>query len=394
MMAPLRPCRGMRGPALLVQLGMLILSQGMAVASGSAVSAENAQALTEGDITQGLRLETHRGSDDISDQMLQDHARELARTIRESHPPAPGSPFQSADEAASHNLPIQGIAHDLASNIEDNYFKGRYNRSRARLPDNVETWRSRPDIANPGADLANFPNSAFTLPQGRAYIEMSPLTYYGPATGQPAQFNSEFLLRYGLTDNVEARIFGNGVSWQGGKDSTAGFSPVAFDTKIHLMSEMEDWHLPAIGFEAYLQTTWLGNEAFNQGTTPGFFLNFDQSLPFEIDFEYNLGATEQLENDHTKAWQFSLQWAFQRDIFNKDLAVFIHGFYNAMTLPRLPGAGLPHLGQAQAVPIQNAVGAGMIWTPNHRLSLWAQSAMGTTPDSPSVLSNLGFAVAF
>ena len=284
------------------------------------------------------------------------------------------------------------VAHATATLIEDNYFRGRYNRSRARLPENIETWRSQPNISNPGADLANFPNSAFTLPEGRFYVEMSPLTYYGPGQGQPAQFNSEFLLRYGVTDDIELRVFGNGVSWQGGKDSATGFSPIAFDTKIHLFDENEEWFLPAVGFEAYLQTTWLGNEAFDQGTTPGFFMNFDQSLPFDVDFEYNLGATEQLDGTGSYAWQFSFQWALQKDIFNQQLAVFIHGYYNAMTLPRLPQSSEPS--PAAIDPVQNAVGGGFIYTPNNRVSFWIQSAGGTTQDSPSVISNLGFAVAF
>jgi hypothetical protein len=35
---------------------------------------------------------------------------------------------------------------------------------------------SRADIRNPGPDLANFSNSAYTLPQGRAYFEFAPFT--------------------------------------------------------------------------------------------------------------------------------------------------------------------------------------------------------------------------
>lgn len=176
------------------------------------------------------------------------------------------------------------LAASPVSELKDEFFKGRYNRSRARLPENIDKWRSEPDIANPGPDLANFPNSAFTLPQGRAYMELSPFTFYGSATGQSVQYNFEYLLRYGVTDDIELRLFGNGVSWNGGEKPAWGFAPLAFDTKIQMWTEKPEYFIPAAGFEAYLQTEWLGNAPFNGGTQPSFMFNFDQSLPYDIDF--------------------------------------------------------------------------------------------------------------
>ena len=35
------------------------------------------------------------------------------------------------------------------------------------------------DIRAPGSDLANFPNSAFTLPKGGFYLETTPVSYAG-----------------------------------------------------------------------------------------------------------------------------------------------------------------------------------------------------------------------
>ncbi|MFO1417312.1 MAG: transporter [Methylotetracoccus sp.] len=272
------------------------------------------------------------------------------------------------------------------------FFRGRYDRSRARLPENIQRWRSQPDIANPGPDLANFPNSAFTLPAGRAYIEMSPFTFYGPARNQPAQYNAEYLLRYGLTDDIELRLFGNGVSWTGGKHSEWGFAPVAFDTKIQLWTERSEYFLPAAGFEAYLVTQWLGSAPFNAGTQPSFTFNFDQSLPFEIDFEYNLGATRVQSSDGQNVWEMSFQWALQRDLFDKDFAVFVHGFYNAMSLPRLPTISVPRSLYDRVT--QNAVGAGFVWTVTPRFALYGQVSGGTTKFTPSTISMLGFAAAF
>jgi len=301
-------------------------------------------------------------------------------------------PEQDAATTATSQEPFRAYGQERGEDAAEAFFKGRYNRSRARLPENVEKWRAGPDIDNPGPDLANFPNSAFTLPQGRTYVEISPFTYYATALGSPAQYNAEFLLRYGATDNIELRLFGNGLSWIGGGGSSWGFSPIAFDTKIQLWTEKPDYCLPAAGFEAYLQTTWLGNQAFNGGTQPSFTFNFDQSLPWEIDFEYNLGATRFQDPAGRNIWEFSFQWAFQRDVFNKDLAVFIHGFYNAASLPRIPNVQLPY--SVYQSPTQNAVGGGFIWTVNQRMAVYGQVSGGTTRFTPSIISLLGFALSF
>lgn len=306
---------------------------------------------------------------------------------------------QATDAADDRGAPAQDdvrpsfqrYGERRAAELRAEFFKGRYNRSRARLPENRDRWRGRPDIANPGPDLANFPNSAFTLPQGRAYIELSPFTYYGTAATTPAQYNAEFLLRYGVTDDLELRLFGNGPSRQGGRDPGWGFSPIAFDTKIQLWLEKPDYFLPAAGLEAYIQTEWLGNAAFNAGTQPSFTVNFDQSLPFEIDLEYNLGATRVQDGVGDNVWEFSFQWALQRDFFNKNFALFIHGFVENAGLPRVPMATL-------AVPRadmrQNAVGAGFVWTASSRLAIYGQVSGGTTKFTPQPIGLLGLAMAF
>ena len=301
------------------------------------------------------------------------------------------SPQDTAATAQAHEQ-FRIYGSQRGEDIAEEFFKGRFNRSRARLPENVDKWRSAPDIDNPGPDLANFPNSAFTLPQGRAYVEISPFSYYGTALGSPAQYNAEFLLRYGVTDDIELRLFGNGLSWMGGSDSAWGFSPLAFDTKIQLWTEKPDYFLPAAGFEAYLQTEWLGSKTFNGGLQPSFTFNFDQSLPWDIDFEYNLGATRFQDSAGRNIWEFSFQWAFQRDLFDKDFAVFIHGFYNAASLPRIPDVQLPY--SAYKAPSQVAVGAGFVWTVNKRFAVYGQTSGGATKFTPSIISMLGFAVSF
>jgi hypothetical protein len=329
-------------------------------------------------------------------QIFREHGRLEARTLFQSKETfIPESP-----EGLTAKKEIEALlkyADERADQATANFLKGRYNRSKARLPENIEAWRSNPDISNPGPDIANFPNSPFTLPEGRFYVELAPFSYAGPSRGTPAQFSTQFLLRYGFTDDIELRLFGNGETWSGGGTSPSwNFSPLVFDTKIQLWTEKEAFFLPAAAFEGYIQTEWLGDSVTNNGTQPSLMLNFDQSLPFDIDFEYNLGAVR-TNYFGTNEWKFSFQWAFQRDLFNKNIAVFIHGYYNAASLPRVPTQDLPASAQGlmgSSNITQNVVGAGLIWTLNTRVALFAQTSGGTNSYSPSIVSYAGAAFAF
>ena len=296
------------------------------------------------------------------------------------------------------NEEIHQLVAERYQEFKADFLKGRYDRSKARLPENIERWRENPDISNPGADLANFPNSAFTLPKGRAYVETSPISWYGGAPLTAPQYNAEFLLRYGFTDDIELRLFGNGASWTGGRMDHSGFSPIAFDTKVHLLDEREDLFLPAAGFEAYIQTELLASRGYSQGTNAGLSMNFDQSLPLDIDLEYNFGANQVRKFNGDPYWQFNFQWALQKDVFDKDVALFIHGFYNATSLPRLPATLAISIDDPQFLGIKPpqiaAVGGGALWTLNSRLVVWGQASGGVTHYSPSVITNFGFAIAF
>ena len=87
-----------------------------------------------------------------------------------------------------------------------------------------------------------------------------------------------------------------------------------------------------------------------------------------------------------------------RGILDKDVAVFIHGFYNATSLPRLPATLALSIDGPELLDIKPpqiaAVGGGALWTINSRLVLWGQASGGVTQYSPSVITNFGFAIAF
>jgi len=255
--------------------------------------------------------------------------------------------------------------------------------------------RMKIDIRDPDPDSANFPNGAYTLPKGRMYIESSPVGLYSASRSgnAPRTYQWDFLIRYGLTDNLEFRIFSNGLTdqaAQGSQPGVTGFQPLAFDFKANFWEENTKYHIPAMGVEIYLQTPFLGTSAFDPGTQPSINLLFDQSLPLGIGFEYNIGYTGVQNGQGQITYQLSFQWSFQREVV-KDFDVFFHGFYNAAALPRL----VQFQGSSQAlIPSVTVVGVGGIWTVNDRVAVFGSYNFGVTPDAPANFALLGFAVGF
>ena len=258
----------------------------------------------------------------------------------------------------------------------------------------------RIDIRHPDPDTANFPNSAFTIPQGRVYIENSPVSFYGRSAISAPIYNWEFLFRYGLTDRLEFRLFSNGYTNQyaslkypkGSKLSalnqgaTTGFSPLAWDLKYHLWDENRKRRLPAAGIEVYVETT-LGSPAFSQGTQPSINLLFDQTLPGDFKFEWNLGIAGNLTIQNAIYYTVAFQWSLQHTLFSDDFVVFTHGFLNNAALPRFAQATIP--GNADVV----VAGVGAMYTLTDRVAVFGSYNFGLTADSPDNLALMGFAVA-
>jgi hypothetical protein len=126
-------------------------------------------------------------------------------------------------------------------------------------------------------------------------------------------------------------------------------------------------------------------------------LLFDQTLPLEINFEYNFGITGVQNGLGQTKYQFGFQWSFQRQVV-KDFDVFVQGFYNEASLPRLiqfRDVGNARMLIAEAsIPTVTVIGAGAIWTVNNRLAIFGSYNFGLTPASPRTLALMGGAVAF
>jgi hypothetical protein len=267
-------------------------------------------------------------------------------------------------------------------------------------PDPAKPPAPWPDLRTPGPDMGDYPNSAYTLPKGRTYIEFSPVTLSNADRENPASYNAPFLLRYGLTDDVEFRIFSNGVTHDGGKFSTTGFSPLGLDMKIHLWDDRREWLIPAVSFEGYLLTVW-GSPQFNGGWQPSINLNFDLPLSKKLNLEWSVGYTgvrdavnvvtgrrfvprhhslvPLIHRTNLNVNQPTVQWALEYELTER-VELFFHGFHNGAILFQ-QGAG-------------EMIGAGAFWVLTPGLMIFGSVNTGLTPNLPSINGQMGFVVAF
>jgi hypothetical protein len=248
------------------------------------------------------------------------------------------------------------------------------------FPDEDEDPR-RPDIRAPGPDTANFPNSPYTLRQGRIYVEASPLVLSGPSDHSPATYNFEALFRLGLTDRTEFRIFTNGLTAfrkYHRQPGSFGFSPLAFDFKTNFWKQNDSYWIPAAGLEVFLQTN-TGSAGFNQNTQVGINLLFDHALPYDVLFEWNIGLASDPDLSNTSIFEVVFQWALQKEIF-EGFDLFYQGFVNGSPIPRA-GDGV-------------VMGGGAIWAPNRRIAFWGSYNFGVTAEAPTTFVQIGSAVAF
>jgi hypothetical protein len=248
--------------------------------------------------------------------------------------------------------------------------------------------RGRPppcDISSPGPDTANYPNSPFTLPKGRSYIETVPGTYSLPGPDDtPGTWSWPFMIRTGLTDSCELRIISQGPTVVGATSTGPaidGFAPLVFDLKVHLWGEKDQLYVPIVGVETFV-LTGIASQPFQVGTEPGIVLLVDHNLPGDWLIEWNVGLYGTGGNgipDVLSLPDLGAEWAVQKQL-TETLAVFYQGFYNA--------AGIPYF------PSDLVSGLGAQWNATQRLAVytsynWSLDGVG----SPSG-GYTGFAYAY
>jgi len=254
------------------------------------------------------------------------------------------------------------------------------------FPETIDTWRSREaaSIRDPGPDTANFPNSPYTLPRGWVYVETSPVTWNAAIRNvQSAGWNWEYLVRVGITDRVEFRVFSNGISyWQAGlgQPANTGMAPLVLDTKIHLWGadDVTDTITPAVGIEFYVQTDW-GSRSLQEGTQPGAMLLFANELPWDVKLEWNIGLGATTNASGAMIYQDIFQCAFTKSV-TADLDIFLQGYVNQAALPRFG---------------QNTVlGGGFVRYFGDRISVFGSYNAATDTVGPASVVQLGGAAAF
>jgi hypothetical protein len=241
------------------------------------------------------------------------------------------------------------------------------------------------DIASPGPDTANFPNSPFTLPKGRSYIETAPGTYSLPGSdGTPGTWSWPFMMRTGLTDSCELRLIGQGptvVAASGPEPGYDGFAPLAFDLKVHLWGDQEMLWWPAVGVELYV-VTGIASQSLQVGTEPAMELLFDHRLPGDWLLEWNVGVYGFGGPGIPTALSLpdlGMQWALQKQVTPR-FAAFAQGFYNA--------AGIPFF------PSDLVVGMGCQWNVTQRLAVYTSYNWSVDGEGSPSGGISGFAYAY
>lgn len=274
-------------------------------------------------------------------------------------------------------------AHSRPANMEPSFFGLGYRGQGLRLLEALVLLAcvgivrgGEPSVKDPGPDLANFPNSAFTLGAGRSYVELVPLNHRSrDRMGGGASYGAGYLFRYGMTDDLELRVLSEGYVFQRGAGRNSGMAPQVFDVKWHVSDEDVARHLPAFGIEVAVATN-LAKRSYRGGNLPSASFNFDQTLPGDIAFEYNFGCGTHLDDGGKVRYQAAFSWALQREVVD-DVALFVNGYTNA-------GEGAP----------SSSVGVGGQWNLTRRLAVFTNLSTGLTSNVARMTTMAGFAVAF
>ena len=246
---------------------------------------------------------------------------------------------------------------------------------------NIHTGHS-PDITNPGPDTASFPTSPFTLPKGRGYFENFPLYMYLPGNHEPRTYYWPYLLRIGLTDYLEFRLTGQGltnIAAHSRQKNLTGLSPVSFGIKVHAWGTQEWLRTPSAGFEFYIIPP-IASKNLRDSTQ--FIINSLWDIKFRegLVFEMNIGAySRSLLPIKKRAVYTLINWSLQQEI-TEHLGLFFEGLYTSPNYPTYPPTLLLGVGFESFITKRIAIYGSYNWSVIHT-------------GNPE-LANLGFAVAF
>jgi hypothetical protein len=245
-----------------------------------------------------------------------------------------------------------------------------------------QTQHTSPDIHHPGPDNANFTASPFTLPKGRCYVETFPLWTQITECPIGKTYHCSYLIRVGLTDYIELRLLGNGLTHieNNSSHATTGFSPFNAGFKIHLWGKQEMHWIPSVGFEAYIVTP-LASKDLKEGTQFACTSMFDLRCSNGLLLEWNIGAyTQSVQPCKNKRdLYFLLEWSLQQDITHS-LSLFFEGAYRSALYPKITEMLL--------------FGAGFISYITNTVAIFGSYNWSALHKTQGELANFGFALAF
>ena len=247
------------------------------------------------------------------------------------------------------------------------------------IAENNNNPTSEPDITFPGPDTANFPLSPFCLPKGRVYWENFPLNFYVFPDHSSYQYYWPYLLRFGLTDNVELRFSGDGLTAIDTHNAHGiGLSPVEIGFKVHIWGTPDIRWIPSIGLETALITK-LASKQFRDNTQCRILAIFFHSFSPKLSLEWNIGTYSTSFTNRTKRTFIALvEWALQTDL-HKRLGFFFEGHYNS--------------GNQMFLPAVLLLGAGFISNLTKRICIYGSYNWPLLKKNAELV-NVGFAAAF
>lgn len=250
------------------------------------------------------------------------------------------------------------------------------------IPEKNHAPSPEPSITWPGPDMSNVTTSPFTLPKGRGYFENAPL-YFGVGNKHMSMsYNWPFLVRIGLTDFLEFRVLGNGLtkSCTGVcPRSTVGFSPLLFGLKAYVFGDPEVLGEPNLGVEFDVVTP-IASDALKGDTQFIVSLLADQKLSESVNLEWNVSMyTRSLKPIKRRGCCALLEGVLQKSVCEK-LILFAQAAYGSA--PRI----LYHGGLFIGLGFQSNV--------TKRLCLYGSYNWAVIGKTSQDIANLGFTVAF